>query len=136
MNDELPKGTRVEITDTGHVNFGLEVEIKYYTLGGQWAVKVGTEVDYLATSQFKVLVKPEPSIGPLVGAMHDEINRIRLEKKWGVVSLVIDLRPGLVSDVSRFNVHVEFFESDPIHARGETPRAALEEMIKQLRALR
>lgn len=126
----LTRGTRVEITDLNHEWYGFKGEVLDTELGvlvtfERW------ESSIVTPDQLKVIEQPEPTVGQLVDAMHQEIERVCERKTWAIMSLTIQTLP-----INREHaVIVRFYNNEALRERGDTPQAALRAMIERLREI-
>lgn len=129
----LTRGTRVEITDLGHAGYGEQAELRCKVGGGLWMVKLTeTAVGFhLKPNQFRVTEQPEPTVGQLVDAMHQEIERVCERMEWTVARTALQS----LAIEKEHSVSVRFYETDVMREWGDTPQAALRAMIERLREI-
>lgn len=129
----LTRGTRVEITDLGHAGYGEQAELRCKVGGGLWMVKLTeTAVGFhLKPNQFRVTEQPEPTVGQLVDAMHQEIERVCERMEWTVARTALQS----LAIEKEHSVSVRFVETDVMREWGDTPQAALRAMIERLREI-
>jgi hypothetical protein len=130
----LTRGTRVEITDLGHAGYGEQAELRCKVGGGLWMVKLTeTAVGFhLKPNQFRVTEQPEPTVGQLVDAMHQEIERVCERMGW--ILLAVDLQSGF--NPSKHQASIQILGRGWIDCTGDTPQAALRAMIERLREIK
>lgn len=133
---ELPKGTRVEITDPEHDFFGEQFEVMNAGLGGHFVEVTWSGTRFLTNEQIRVIEQPEPTIGQLVDAMHGEIERV-----CGTMTLAVkDVQMQWRHMEGSYRVWVAisgFCEHQPVqYTTGSTPQAALRAMIERLREVK
>lgn len=130
----LPKGTRVEITDWGHASSGVECEIVgERNEEGEYPVVILPRYrDTLNPDQFVVLPVPPPTTGQLYDEMIGVIEQLSERLKMRLT--MVALSPPTYERAWRVSVKLNWW-AGPIRDFGETPQAALTKMIDRLRGM-
>lgn len=89
---------------------------------GKWMT--GPEAD--------VTDQPEPTVGQLIDAMHQEIERTCERMGWTL--LAVDLQSGF--NPSKHQTSIQILGRGWIDCTGDTPQAALRAMIERLREIK
>ena len=130
----LAKGTHVEITDPDHPWIGDRAEIVSAWDDGLLRIRIpasGFAYAALRPDQFRVIEQPEPTIGQLVDAMHQEIERTCERMGWTL--LAVDLQSDF--NPSKHQTSIQILGRGWIDCTGDTPQAALRAMIERLQGL-
>jgi hypothetical protein len=129
----LAKGTRVEITDKSYAYYGRQGEIADTPSPNHSYVEVRLLTEHIfRPDQLRVIEQPEPTIGQLVDAMHQEIERVCERMGW--ILLAVDLQSGF--NPSKHQASIQILGRGWIDCTGDTPQAALRAMIERLREIK